>query len=157
MKNALPILLFLVLLTGCATVKMPENHHFIEANEVEMDSDGKATVYFYRANQFVGNAVKFHIHDGNDIIGALKSNCYFKYIAAPGEHFFWAENEKISSVTIDCEPDKDYYVEGDISMGVMMGNPELTLMPAEVAKNRIRGLQYYDFDFTKSAPPSPRF
>ena len=70
---------------------------------------GNTTVYFYRTGQFVGSAVKYHIRDGNDITGALKSNSYFKYIDRPGEHFFWAENEKGSSVTVDCHPGEKYY------------------------------------------------
>jgi hypothetical protein len=144
--------LIFLFLSGCATVPMPQEHHFIKSNEAEIKSDGKAAVYLYRKGQFVGSAVNYHIRDGNQIIGALKSDCYFKYIAEPGEHFFWAENEKISSVTVHCNPNEEYFIEGNVSMGAWMGNPELTLVPKDVAKGRIQGLQYYKFDFTKSAP-----
>lgn len=144
--------ILLIVISGCATVKMPEPQHFIQSDEVQLNSQGKVTVYFYRISKFIGGAVTYHIREGNDIIGALKSGAYFKHVAEPGERFFWAENEKISSVAVICEPDHEYYIEGDVSMGAWMGNPELTLVPKEIARTRMQGLQHYTFDFSRKAP-----
>jgi hypothetical protein len=140
----------MVFLAGCATVEMPDKQYFVPAEDPGYTNSSQSTVIFYRQDRFSGCAVKYYINDGNKTIGALKNDSYFIYKTDPGGHYFWAENEKISSVRLDCDPSEKYFIEGTVSMGMWMGNPELSLVPDSVAKSRLDDLQYYEFNSTIS-------
>jgi len=146
----------MTLLLGCATVEMPDKQYFIPAEDPGYTNSSQSTVIFYRQDRFAGGAVKYYINDGNKTIGALKSGSYFRYKTEPGSHYFWAENEKISSVKLDCDPSGRYFIEGTVSMGMWMGNPELSLVPNSVANTRLDDLQYYDFNSTQREDFSAR-
>lgn len=150
MKKLFTTVLFLVFLAaGCAVAPMAEHQHFIKSDNIPLPDPQKSTVYFYRPYKFAGGAVSYFIYDDEKRIGALRNGGYFVYSAEPGSRLFWAETEKVSSVTMDCDPGRSYYVEGGISMGFQAGNPELSMVPEVIGEKRAAGLQYYEFDFTK--------
>ncbi|MFH1984158.1 MAG: hypothetical protein ABIL58_20145 [Pseudomonadota bacterium] len=134
-------------LHACATVPMPGEEIFIKTDPSHEVRNGFASVYFYRPEQYQGGSVRYLIHDGDKVIGALMSNSAFVYEATPGRHLFWAENEIVSRVVIDCEADTEYFIEGDTTVGKMMGNPELSRMWPNTAKKRIKSIPFYTFDW----------
>lgn len=69
MKKLFMILFLVILISGCATVKMPEAQHFIQAKDSKKAQAGESTVIFYRAKKFAGSAVMYHIKDGDNVIG----------------------------------------------------------------------------------------
>jgi hypothetical protein len=67
----------------------------------------------------------------------LPSKGYFAYLAKPGEVTFSAKTEAKTSVTIDVEAGKTYFVKGTISVGVFAGHPHLVIVPNDVGKAEI--------------------
>ena len=138
-------MVFLLILCGCYNMP-PADSHFTKIESAPAISAGKIPVYFYRRAKITGIAGSFYVYDYNEIIGALKADGYFIYQAEPGKHFFWVEETGLSTVWIDCELGKSYYIEGNSFYSGLAVVPQLSLMPPVVAKERIQGLNYYSFN-----------
>ena len=146
MKAIISVILIFILAACAGPMPKPEN--FIQSTDIPTLDSEKSYVYFYRPARFMGAGTSYFIYDDDELIGALRNGGYFVYEAVAGDHFFWAETEMTSSVILNCESGKTYYVEGGAKMGSLRPNPELNFMPESVGKKRMIGLQYYTFDFT---------
>ena len=56
----------------------------------------------------------------------------------PSEVELWAKTESKSSVTLDLKPGDVNYVKGTLSVGLLVGRPNLTVVSNEVGASEIQ-------------------
>lgn len=133
MRNLLRIatvLLVVLLIAGCATT----GPQYQAATDVPAD---RALVYVYREAGFVGGGLSYMVRANDVEISTLPAGGYFVYHAVPGEIEFSAKTEARTSVTIDAEAGRTYYIKGTVGVGVFVGHPHLTVVPNDVGAKEI--------------------
>ena len=85
-----------------------------------------ATVIFFRPSKFVGGAVGFIVREGQTELGKLRNGKYFVLHVSPGKHEYVVHSEAKDVLTIDADPGETYYIQGSITMGLMVGRPNLS-------------------------------
>ena len=88
-------------------------------------------VVFFRESQFVGAMVSFKVREGEQELGKLSSGTYFVAQVPAGAHAFTVHSEAKDVLNLEVERGQTYYVQGSISMGVMVGRPNLA--PSDAA------------------------
>ncbi|MGH8050339.1 MAG: DUF2846 domain-containing protein [Arenimonas sp.] len=111
-----------------ATSQIPED----VLNVVGKPETGKALIVFFRANRFAGAAVSFKVREGEVELGKLKSGSYILAQVEPGKHTYTVHSEAKDVTNIEAEEGETYFIAGTISMGLMVGRPNLT--PSDAAK-----------------------
>ena len=94
-------------------------------------SAGSGTVVFFRESKFMGAAVSFKVREGEQELGKLGSGNYFVVNVPPGAHAYTVHSEAKDVLNLEVEAGETYYVQGSISMGVMVGRPNLA--PSDAA------------------------
>jgi hypothetical protein len=89
------------------------------------------TVVFFRESKFAGAAVSFKVREGDRELGKLSSGTYFTMQLPTGAHAFTVHSEAKDVLNIEIERGETYYVRGSISMGLLMGRPNLA--PSDAA------------------------
>lgn len=93
--------------------------------------EGKGQIVFFRPSKFVGGAVGFKVREGQTELGKLRSGKYFVAAVEPGTHEYTVHSEAKDVLAMEVEPGETYYVQGTITMGVMVGRPNLA--PSDAA------------------------
>lgn len=88
-------------------------------------SGGVGKIVFFRESKFAGGAVSFKVREGQTELGKLSSGTYFIANLAPGPHEFTVHSEAKDILNLEVEPGETYYIQGSISMGLMVGRPNL--------------------------------
>ena len=86
---------------------------------------GTGTVVFFRESKFAGAAVSFKVREGQTELGKLSSGTYFTAHLTPGPHEFTVHSEAKDVLNLEVEPGETYYLQGSVSMGFMVGRPNL--------------------------------
>jgi hypothetical protein len=86
---------------------------------------GKGQVVFYRPSS-MGFAIKCTVRENGAMVGRVGAKRYYAIEVEPGTHNFTAKTEKTDTVAVQVEPDETSYVKCGISMGVMVGRPNLS-------------------------------
>jgi hypothetical protein len=94
-------------------------------------SGDMGTVVFFRESKFVGGAVSFKVREGEQELGKLSSGTYFASQVPAGLHAFAVHSEAKDILNLEVERGETYYVQGSMSMGVMVGRPNLA--PSDAA------------------------
>jgi len=105
---------------------------------------GKARVVFFRPSKFAGGAVKFKVREGEAELGQLSSGRYFVKDLEPGAHVFTVHSEAKDVTNVELEAGQTYFFAGSISMGVMVGHPNLSPSDAaafEAALKKMKQIQ----------------
>jgi hypothetical protein len=89
------------------------------------------TVVFFRPSKFAGGAVSFKVREGDRELGKLSSGSYFQATLPTGAHEFTVHSEAKDVLNLEVEPGETYYVQGGISMGLMVGRPNLSPSSAD--------------------------
>ena len=106
----------LLLLTACATAPMAVPELDAKAKQFA-PVDGKSVVYIYR-NESFGGAVKVPISVNNRLIGDTVAGSYFRLVVDPGTYDIQCKAEKDSTVTVQAEAGKVYFVWQEMKMGM---------------------------------------
>lgn len=88
-------------------------------------------VVFFRESKFVGAMVGFKVREGEQELGKLSNGTYFVAQVPAGAHAFTVHSEAKDVLNLEVERGQTYYVQGSISMGVMVGRPNLA--PSDAA------------------------
>lgn len=131
--------LFVVFVSGCATTgakpaEMREELASVPAN--------KGRIYFYRNSSIVGVAVQPNISLNGLVVGESKPGGFFYVDVAPGMHEVTARTEVMASVTVPIREGETRYVRSSITMGVLVGRIELTLVETSQASLEISSLNF---------------
>lgn len=94
-------------------------------------SGDMGTVVFFRESKFAGAAVSFKVREGETELGKLSSGSYFIAQVPTGPHAFTVHSEAKDILNLEVEKGETYYVQGSISMGVLVGRPNLSPATAE--------------------------
>lgn len=102
-----------------------------------------AVIYFYRTSG-VGPLVTYNVHIGENSVyrAKVKTAAEVKvYEAGPVE--IWGRTESKSSFPLNIQLGEEYYVRCSVTMGILVGEPKLELMPENVG--------YAEYMFAKSS------
>ena len=99
--------------------------------EIGQPPAGHGQIVFFRPSKFVGMAVSFKVREAGKELGLMKNGSYFVIAATPGRHEYEVHSEAKDILPVEVEAGEVYYVSGSLSMGVMVGRPNLT--PADAA------------------------
>ena len=83
------------------------------------------TIVFFRPSKMVGALVGFKVREGTSELGSLSSGSYFVAHVPPGPHAYTVHSEAKDVLNLEVEAGQTYYVQGSISMGVLVGRPNL--------------------------------
>lgn len=115
-----------------------------EANKPRIPSDADyALVYFYRPKKLSGVVVGYGVKNGKgEKIGHISNGSKFTYkVKSFGKQTFTAKTESKTSIQLDIQQGKEYFVRCGLKMGVLVGRPDL-----EIVEHRIA---YKEFDAIK--------
>ena len=85
----------------------------------------KAQIVFFRESKFVGGAIGFKVREGETVLGQLNPGKYFVASVEPGAHQYTVHSEAKDVVNLEVEAGETLYVQGTITMGLMVGRPNL--------------------------------
>ncbi len=88
--------------------------------------EGKGQIVFFRESRFVGGGVGFKVREGEIELGKLSNGTYFVHVADPGAHSYTVHSEAKDVLNMEIEAGETYYVSGGISMGVLVGRPNIS-------------------------------
>ncbi len=98
----------------------------VNASLIGAPLTGKAQVVFFRPAKFAGSAVGFKVREGEAELGKLRSGKYFIHFSEPGTYEYTVHSEAKDVLTIEVEAGETYYVQGTLTMGLMVGRPNLS-------------------------------
>jgi hypothetical protein len=101
----------------------------VAPGEIGQPPAGYGQIVFFRPSKFVGMAVGFKVREAGEELGLMKNGSYFVIAATPGRHEYEVYSE--AKDILPVEVGEVYYVSGSLSMGVMVGRPNLT--PSDAA------------------------
>lgn len=87
---------------------------------------GTGQVVFFREKKFAGGGVRFKVRENGEELGKLGSGVYFVHTTQPGAHEYVVHSESEDVLTLEVEEGETYYVQGSITMGVLVGRPNLS-------------------------------
>jgi len=87
---------------------------------------GKGQVVFFRPSNFVGGMIGFKVREGKTELGKLRSGKYFVAAVEPGAHEYVVHSETKDVLNLEVEAGETYYVQGSITMGLLVGRPNLS-------------------------------
>jgi hypothetical protein len=100
---------------------------------IEPAPDDQSVVYFMRPGS-TGGIINFVFFDGDQVIGRLGGNKYFRYECSQGEHVFWAKSENRSFLEANLEAGKIYIVHARSLMGATKASVQLRAIDPGVDK-----------------------
>jgi hypothetical protein len=86
---------------------------------------GKGQIVLFRPSS-MGFAIKCTVRENGAMVGRVGAGKYYVIEAEPGLHNLTAKTEKTDTVAVQVEPDETSYVKCGISMGIMVGRPNLS-------------------------------
>ncbi len=137
--SILTILTVLLLLSACASVDYSHEKVFPEAKP------DQALIYFYRTPGFIGSTYRFQVSEGKEVVGAMAQDSYFYVFTTPGKHTYIVDDrneEQGSSITLDVQAGKTYYVRVDVEYEVLGGKPIFTEVSKEEAMKLLPSRKY---------------
>ncbi len=120
------IALVSALLSGCASVPMATPDADASAKRFQ-PRPGMANIYLYR-NETFGAAIAMTVSLDGRIMGRTGPQTYFLWEVEPGRHEIQSHTENLSRITIDAQPDRNYYVWQEVKMGMWQPGSLLQLM-----------------------------
>ncbi len=102
----------------------------------------RSVIYFYRHGDFGGSSVTLNINIDGERVGGLKPNGYVYKEVAPASYMVSCRTERTSGVEVLAKPGQSYYIQAGVSMGFLVGKPDLVMVDAAVGRARI-GDKYY--------------
>ena len=137
-KNGLTGLLLglVVLLSGCASVPMASLEDDTQAKRFAVKAD-KSNIYLYR-NESFGGAIPMSVSLDGKVAGQTGPQTYFLWEVEPGSHEVASHSENVSSLKLNTEPGKAYYVWQEVKMGLWMARSLLQQTDEETGRKGVQ-------------------
>lgn len=112
------------------------DHYKQTRSLVKNDADSSyATLYAYREKSLVGSLIGYNLSVGDSVVCRIKNNSkYIIKLYKQGPVEISAKTEKKTSVKLNVEFGKEYYLKCSIKTGIMEGRPQLELVYPEQGK-----------------------
>ena len=120
------LVMFAVLLSGCASVPMGDVTRDAELKTFKPRSD-KAALYVYR-NESMGAAIKMTVLLDGKILGDTAAKTYLYTELEPGKHRLISKTENDSTLDFDAVAGRIYYVWQEVKMGLFAARSSLQLV-----------------------------
>ena len=129
--------LFIIFLSGCASVPMGSKESDAQAKTFAAPSPGNAGLYIFR-NSFVGQALTKNVSINGKIIGTSANKVYF-YKEVPAAKYAITTQSEFSdnALEIVAETGRLYFIRQYIKMGVFVGGANLELVSEEEGKKEV--------------------
>ena len=102
-------------------------------------------VYVYRYKQFVGSMLEPSVYADEIELARMDNGKYFVVELPAGKHNI-RSNDKQSTIELNVEPEKEYYVRVEIATGAFKGHGRLVLMSPEQGTSEVKRLKVLDVD-----------
>lgn len=131
----------LVVLSGCASVKMADQTEAAKAKEFAPPSTGMAGVYIYR-DSFVGKALKKDIWIDGKCVGESAPDVFFYTEVEGGKSHKIDTESEFSPNTLEVvfEAGKNYFIRQFIKMGLFVGGAGVEQVSEEQGKRDVAKL-----------------
>lgn len=86
---------------------------------------GKGLVAFFRPGG-MGGAVRCTIRENGRMVTRVMGNRFDAVVVEPGAHSYTTKTEATDTVNVQVEPDEVTFVKCKITMGLMVGRPNLS-------------------------------
>lgn len=88
---------------------------------------GQGQVVFFRPRSLLGTAQWFNVRENGLALGKLSNGAYFIDVTTPGIHTYTAveEPELKDKLKVEVDPGETYFVEGELSKGVVLSAADL--------------------------------
>jgi len=136
------VLVFLSLITGCATVPMESKEQTSMAKMFMPPSEGNAGLYIYRSGSF-GGALKKDVWVDGKCIGETAPNTFFyEEVTGNQEHKISTESEfSPNDLLVQTEVGNNYFIRQYMKFGVFVGGAGLELVDEEKGKKEVQDLE----------------
>lgn len=144
-KSVLLLLIVVFALAGCGPRHMVSKDPCPDVRGV-VAPKGKAALVLGRTTIF-GSGVNIENYVDKKFIGTTKGNSFFIAPVEPGRHYVTARAENFDTVLLNFEPDKTYYLQNEIRMGVLFARTKYDVVDAQHLFNDMDGkCHYYEVD-----------
>lgn len=136
-KNGLVglLLAMTLLVTGCASVPMASDAEDGAAKAFSVKPD-RANIYVYR-NETFGAAIPMTVSINGRVAGQTGAQTYFLWEVEPGLHEISSHAETVSTIQLNAQPGKSYYVWQEVKMGVFMARSLLQQVDEETGRKGV--------------------
>lgn len=93
--------------------------------EITPPPAGKGQIVFFRPSG-AGVLLGCTVREGEQEVSRLGNGKYFVHVTEPGPHEYAVQSEAKDVLNLEVEPDETQYVRCKISMGIMVGRPNLS-------------------------------
>ena len=136
------LLISLAVLTGCASIQYAPPEQDAEAKAFISTPD-KSTIYLYRDESF-GAAVSMDVYLNDEFKGITGAKSYFVWTVDPGTHVIKSVAEDEETVTLETEPNKQYFVWQEVKMGIMSAGNDLHIVDEEKGMKGVKECKLID-------------
>lgn len=135
------VVLFTILFSGCASVKMDSAELSNQAKQFSLPQNDKAGVYIYRDSTF-GGALKKRVYINDNCIGTTAPNVFFYEQVEGNKEYKLSTQSEFSNndLFLKMENGKNYFIRQYIKMGVLVGGANLELIDEEEGKKAVSKL-----------------
>ena len=123
-------------MAGCASVQMASLEDDLNAKSFEPSKE-KASVYIYR-NETMGAAVPMTVNVNGRAIGQTAAKTYFKLNLLPGVYNVESTAENISSLALQADKGRNYYLWQEVKMGMWMARTQLSQVDESIGRSGVQ-------------------
>lgn len=139
------IVFSILTMSGCGPRHMLEKEPCIDIRGV-VPPPGKSALVVGRTTIF-GGAINIENYLDKKFIGTTKGHSFFVSPVEPGFHYVTARAENFDTVLLNFEPDKTYYLQNEIRMGVFIARTKYDVVDAQHLYNDMDGkCHFYEAD-----------
>lgn len=120
---------------GCASVPMATTDEDSQAKSFAVKAD-KANIYLYR-NETFGGAVLMTVTLDGKVAGQSGPQTYYLWEVDPGPHEVTSVAENTSTLKLDTEAGKSYFVWQEVKMGLWMARTRLQQVDEETGRKGV--------------------
>lgn len=123
------------LVSGCASVPMSSIEDDTKAKAFTAPA-GKSNIYVYR-NESFGGGIPITLSLDGKVAGQTGPKTYFMWEVEPGTREIASIAENTSTLKLNAEAGKSYYVWQEVKMGMWMARSLLQEVDAETGKSGV--------------------
>ncbi len=113
-------------MAGCASVPMADSAADTQAKSFATAAD-KANIYIYR-NESFGAAIKMPVLLNDQSVGDTAAKTYIFRQVEPGSYTITSKSESDSTLQLNAESGKNYFIWQEIKMGAWTAGSKLQLV-----------------------------
>ena len=103
----------------------------------------KATIYIYRANQFVAKLKSPTVYCDESALAKMQNGRFFKIKLSPGRYAFRSEDKGVG-IQLQPEAGKEYFIRIEMAVGTLKATQQVVEVSSEQGLSEIRRLKPID-------------